>query len=91
MDQKPDTQVTASDICDALGRKAIADRIGVGLTAVSNASADGGFPAKWFAVLREMCAECGLDCPEHLFNFVRPSAKRFSANESVPDQLREAS
>lgn len=90
MEQKTDTHIAASDICDALGRKAIADRIGVGLTAVSNASVDGGFPAKWFAVLREMCAEVGIECPERLFNFIQPNAKRCAA-DGTPDELREAS
>lgn len=57
-------------ICDALGRKRMAERLGVGLPAISNAAADGQFPAKWFAVLRDMCAEAGVECPEALFKFI---------------------
>ena len=65
---------TASSICDALGRSAIADRLGVQATAVSNASVAGTFPASWFTALRAMCSEAGLVCPESLFRFKATSA-----------------
>ena len=67
---------TAADICDALGRKAIAERIGVGLTAVSNASVLGQFPAYWYLAIREMCAESGLPCPDAMFSFVPSGAEQ---------------
>jgi hypothetical protein len=60
---------TAATICDMIGRKAIADRVGVKLAAVSNASTEGMFPAKWFAAIKSMCGEAGIDCPESLFRF----------------------
>jgi len=71
------TQTTVSDLCDALGRKEIAARLEVGAAAVSNASSDGLFPAGWYAVIREMCQESGLNCPDTLFNF-RPANSRRS-------------
>lgn len=54
-------------VADALGRRQIADRLGVGETAVSNAVVRGWFPATWFFVLQDMCREEGLDCPPWLF------------------------
>lgn len=62
-------QTTAAEVCDRIGRRVIADRIGVGLTQVSNASVEGRFPAKWYIAMRELCASAGIDCPEGLFNF----------------------
>lgn len=62
--------VTVSEICDALGRREIAIRIGRGVTAVSNAASQGKFPAAWYVVLTEMCAEQGIDCPLTLFRFL---------------------
>ena len=67
------TPVTAAVICDLLGRKVMAAELGVGLTAVSNASVEGRFPAKWYVAVRKMCEAAGIDCPESLFNFVLPS------------------
>lgn len=64
--------ITAETICDALGRRAIADAMGVTPAAVSNYSASGIFPAKWYIALRSMCDERGIQCPDALFNFVSP-------------------
>lgn len=64
-----DATITAADICDRLGRKAIADCIGVGLTAVSNASAEGSFSPAWFVAIKAMCDREGIACPERLFRF----------------------
>lgn len=60
---------TVAQICEALGRENIARRIGVGLTAVSNAATENRFPARWFLIVKELCDEAGLPCPPHLFNF----------------------
>lgn len=57
-------------ICDTIGRKVVADRIGVGKTAVSNAVVEGIFPARWYREMRSLCAEHDLPCPDDLFNFV---------------------
>lgn len=81
MSQTTDTIVAT--ICDALGRKTVAERLGVRPTAVSNAVTDGRFPARWFPVVRGMCEERGLDCPENAFNFKTP--------ESVTTENAEAS
>lgn len=68
-------QITASAICDALGRRNIAARLDRKVTAVSNAATEGVFPSSWYLAIREMCAEAGIDCPEHLFSFVLPAEK----------------
>ncbi|MBR9766223.1 MAG: bacteriophage CI repressor [Rhodobacteraceae bacterium] len=61
---------TVSNICDALGRRAIADRVGVGLTTVSNAATSNRFPAKWYVLIKAMCDDAGIECPMDLFSFV---------------------
>lgn len=61
---------SVASICDALGRRAIADAVGVRLTQVSNSVTAGQFPARWFDVIDRMCAGAGLSCPRHLFSFV---------------------
>jgi hypothetical protein len=60
-----------SQIADALGRADMADALGVGKTAVSNAVVRKRFPATWFLVLSDMCAGKGLECPPDLFD-MRP-------------------
>lgn len=61
---------TVERICDAIGRRQIADAIGVRLTSVSNAVADGRFPARWYYVLNQLASDAGLQVPHHLFSFV---------------------
>lgn len=61
---------TVSEICDALGRKAVAARVGRSIQAVSNAATDGVFPASWYLAVKSMCGDAGIGCPEHLFSFV---------------------
>ena len=72
-------QLTVASICDAIGRKALAERVGVGMTTISNAVVDGRFPAKWFLAVRDMCLEKGIESPEALFTFANaPAAARAS-------------
>lgn len=62
-------------LCDRLGRRDIALRIGRTVAAVSNATSGGAFPAGWYLVIRQMCDERGLECPDSLFRFVRDQKK----------------
>lgn len=73
MQNAPST-ITASDICDRLGRARLAAALGVGRTAVSNAAVAGRFPASWFMVIAGLCAESGLPCPDAVFAF-KPAAQ----------------
>ena len=57
----------ARKIADTLGRKAIAERLDVGETAVSNAVVRGWFPATWSKLLEQMCEDAGIDCPPAVF------------------------
>jgi len=57
----------AHDFADAIGRRKIADALGVGLTAVSNAVTRGRFPSSWFMVCKELADQVGADCPPDLF------------------------
>lgn len=63
---------TTAEVCVLLGRAEIAARVGRGVTAVSNHAVEGTFPAAWFLIMREMCAEKGVECPTHLFRFAQP-------------------
>lgn len=65
-----DPETTVADICDHLGRKEIAMKVGRRVTAVSNAVVEGVFPASWFTVIEAMCAAKGISCPRRLFNFL---------------------
>ena len=60
---------SVSAICDVIGRKRIADVIGVRVTSVSNAVSCGQFPARWFDAIEKLCADAGIACPRHLFSF----------------------
>jgi hypothetical protein len=63
-------QITATTICNALGRKAMADRLGVVVSAISNNATEGTFPAIWFDTVDDMCREAGgIPCPRTLFRF----------------------
>jgi hypothetical protein len=57
----------ASELADTLGRRAIADAVGVGLTAVSNAVIRGAFPSSWYVACQTLAAEKHCECPPALF------------------------
>lgn len=68
---------TAQDIASELTQVQIARALGVGVTAVNNALQRGGlFPAGWYPVVRSLCEERGLECPEGAFNFKVPASAR---------------
>ncbi|MBU2868972.1 helix-turn-helix domain containing protein [Pacificibacter marinus] len=62
--------MTAFDLANAIGRKKIADTLGVGMTAVSNAVVRGSFPASWFLAIQSLSEDLGLEFeyPPELFN-----------------------
>lgn len=68
---------TASELANALGRKTIADALGVGLTAVSNAVVRGWFPSSWFLAVKSVADAAGQECPPELFRM------RSHASQSV--------
>jgi hypothetical protein len=59
--------VTAGEFADRVGRVAIAEAIGVGLTAVSNNVVKGSFPSSWYLALKELAEAQGIECPPALF------------------------
>lgn len=61
---------TVAEILDILGRISVAAECDIGVTAISNACAANRFPAKWFLIIRQMCGDAGIDCPEGLFSFI---------------------
>ncbi len=71
--------MTVSDICDAIGRKELMIRLDVSKSAVSNSVADGVFPSSWYGVIKTMCADRGLECPQSLFNFRKSATETTDA------------
>lgn len=63
------TSPTVAQICEAIGRDAIARSVDVKPNSVSNAIADNRFPARWFIAVKELCDAAGMPCPAHLFHF----------------------
>ena len=61
--------ISVAQICEAVGRPAIASALGVRLTAVSNAAVSNTFPARWYLAVKALCDSVGQECPEHLFSF----------------------
>lgn len=62
---------TTHDIADALGRKEMADALGVLPTAVSNAVVRGWFPSSWFLAVKYLADNKGQSCPPELFKMRR--------------------
>jgi len=67
--------ITVRQICNSLGRKEVSLRLGVNLQSVSNAVVAECFPARWYAIIKDMCDEEGLECPESLFAFARGNSR----------------
>ena len=63
--------LTVPHIVKSVGRKSLAEKLGVGVTAIHNAEADGIFPASWRDVLEAQGEDIGLDINstefKHLF------------------------
>lgn len=73
-----------------LTRSAMADRIGVGRTAISNAVTRGKFPPSWFSILKQMADEAGIECPMCLFAFVEPVAPNQDGDAEPAAQGQDA-
>lgn len=67
---KNPASITVAQICDALGRRAIAERLGRSRSAVTEGIRGGLFPSSWYLKIKAMCSEAGLECPDRLFTFL---------------------
>jgi hypothetical protein len=79
---------TPSNIADALGRSQMAEALGVGKTAVSNAVVRGKFPPSWFLVISRMAAGLEIPCPPSAFGMVTPkedNPQSTDCEQSFPD------
>lgn len=81
--------ITASQLADAIGRKALADALGVGPTAVSNAVVRGEFPASWFLSVKDMADKIGHQCPPELFKMRLPHSQNVNPPAGLQDAGRE--
>ena len=60
---------TVRTITDALGSVAIQERLGVTEFSIRHARREGSFAASWYAAMKAMCDEAGVDCPMSAFNW----------------------
>ena len=66
--------MTISEFARALGRKEMAEALGVGATAISNAVVAEAFPASWFDTLEALAKAKGVECPRALFSWRKAEA-----------------
>lgn len=59
-----------------VGREVLAERLGVGLSAVSNAEQRDTFPCSWAHVVADLCATRGLFVPISAFSFIGAETNR---------------
>jgi hypothetical protein len=72
---------------DSIGRKALAEGVGVGATAVSNAVVRGRFPSSWFFVAKRLADCAGVTCPPELFGMKQPDTTQ---NVYPPQAITES-
>lgn len=58
-------------IVAAVGSEKIQEKTGKSEHSVRAAIREKLFPAKWYPVIKELCAEVEQECPLHLFNFIQ--------------------
>lgn len=63
--------LTAKHIVETLGRTEMQERLGVATQSITNCIAENEFPARYYAVLKEMAEERELEMPLSLFNWRR--------------------
>ena len=66
---------TVSEIIEMVGSAKIQSLLGVTEFSIRAARRDGKFPANWFAVISDQCAEAQVECPRGLFNFKEAQPK----------------
>jgi hypothetical protein len=66
---KTHTQIDIAYFLKELGRTKFEQALGHSPPVVTRAKNEGAFPAAWYIGIRDLCAETGLDCPEHLFKW----------------------
>ncbi len=77
------TSEQTEQLAEALGRKRIADAVGVGLTAVSNAVVRGRFPSSWYVSCLKIASEKGTACPPELFGMRAANSQNVDDPENV--------
>jgi hypothetical protein len=61
---------TTLSFANAVGRKNLADAVGVGPQAVTNAVKRGRFPSSWYVVGQSLASKVGVQCDPELFGMV---------------------
>lgn len=83
----------STEFADAIGRKAIADAVGVGVTAVSNAVVREAFPSSWFLACQKLASLKKVPFPAALFQQrgvdIPQSVNSIAADQVSAKQKRE--
>lgn len=77
------------EFADQVGRKKIAQTVGVNAQAVSNAVVRGQFPSSWFVSCSQLAALIDVDCPAGLFGMRgidTPKVDRKKASQQMPNK-----
>lgn len=82
---KNPASTSVAQICETLGRRAIAERLGRSRSAVTEGIRGGLFPSTWYLTIKAMCAEAGIECPDRLFRFLPDAISRQNLTASAED------
>jgi len=64
---------TVEQICDQIGRRPLADALGVSKAAITNAISENKLPPRWYRVVSVLCKDQGINCNDELFAFIAPT------------------
>jgi len=62
-------QSLVKTVLAAIGRERVREALGLSTHSIRVAVNTGGFPASWYAMIREMCEAAGVECPMAAFNW----------------------
>jgi hypothetical protein len=63
------TNESVTQICLAVGRLEIREKLSLSKSSLSNAESAGLFPSSWYLGIAELCEAAGVDCPDTLFSW----------------------
>lgn len=77
------------NIIEALGVDAIAAAVDCKRKTVTVVKYRGHFPPAWYPIIKGMCDDAGIDCPDSAFKFKFPPETGGSSQKVAPSFLGE--